>query len=223
MCGFRKETPKPVYELAYEQLDDAVHLWYHPHIIPLETMMGKVMPGFEMSWSITNITEERELNFLEVEVDNVEGKLETPNFEEPLEEEWGWSEHIFKASLLTDKIAEVMDEESLLLVDLHFDLGDGSAVIGKGGPARSNILPSEHFQFHGFDAEEVDVNGFDWGKSEAECSKSGGHLASIASLDEWEDHIKPLLEGRAYESPFSRVQYFVSLGGSDLVQEGVWQ
>ena len=58
VCGFREEMPKPLYELSYDQLDSAVHLWYLPQTIPLETMMEEVMPGFEMSWAITNIRDE---------------------------------------------------------------------------------------------------------------------------------------------------------------------
>ena len=224
MCGFREESPKSVYELTFDQLGSFVHLWYNPKTVTLETMIGKTMPGFEMSWSIINITEERDEDYWEITVADVEGKIESPNFEEPMFDEWEWSVHMFKASLLTKKISEAMDNSSVLLVDIELELGEGSVVMGPSGPALSNTLPAKLFQFHGFSGIEHDYGkDLDWGEAEAECSKSGGHLASIASLQEWETQIKPLIEGREYKVYGGVYTYYVTLGGSDLVEPGLWQ
>ena len=139
-------------------------------------------------------------------------------------DEWELSEHMFKASLLTNKILEAMDNSSVLLVDIELELGEGSVVMGPSGPALSNTLPAKLFQFHGFSGIEHDYGkDLDWGEAEAECSKSGGHLASIASLQEWETQIKPLIEGREYKVYGGVYTYYVTLGGSDLVKQGLWQ
>ena len=161
MCKFEPNTITETTELEFtrKELDFvAFYIWFSTK------QQERTNQGFKFSWKV-----EKPWPDMEVEVEETEGKVESPGLGEELDESW-WSEkHQHRASLLiTQKMVEVVGREGRLVVEVEVDAGEGEVVVGRGDDRK--WVKSEMQRM--------------WHQGKEECSAAGGSFASVTNSSE---------------------------------------
>ena len=110
ICKIPKIPMKRSYEMPLSEIGDKIHFWMQLKDMTAERLHEKgKMPGFSFSWRVEgerggNISE------WEVEVNQIGRKIESPGWGESVEEVLDNENLIYKASILTNNLAEEMSD-----------------------------------------------------------------------------------------------------------------
>ena len=208
ICRFERSILKSSsYRWNRKELGHSLNFWLRPSKMALEEMVGREkMPGMNISWKVEG--EERKRSSMQIETGEVGRKVESPHFGNLGYDQWAEARHVHKASLVTSDLAERMNVGDSLVVEVTSDLTWLSElVVGQGNAFPGQLLPPRRMMLH-IDQE------LDWAGAESFCVASGGHLASVHSLQELQELAQLLRrnkEGNAW------------IGGTDLEVEGQWK
>ena len=208
ICRFERSLLKSSsYRWTKKELGHSLNFWLRPSKMALEGMVGREkMPGMNISWKVEG--EERRRSSMQIETGEVGRKVESPLFGKLGWDEWAKASHVHKASLVTTDLAERMNDGDSLVVEVTSDLSWlAELVVGQGNSFPGQLLPARRLMLY-TDQE------LDWAAAESFCVASGGHLASVHSLQDLEELAELLRRnnaGRAW------------IGGTDLEVEGQWK
>ena len=207
ICRFERSLlNSSSYRWNKKELGHSLNFWLRPSKMALEAMVGRgKMPGMNILWKVEG--EERRRSSMQTETGEVGRKVESPLFGKLGWDLWAKANHVHKASLVTSDLAERMSDGDSLVVEVTSDLGNkGELVVGQGNSFPGQLLPTRSLLLY------VD-HKLDWAGAESFCVASGGHLASVHSLQDLEELAQLLLRNKAGRA---------WVGGTDLEVEGEW-
>ena len=121
ICKFPITEMRKSYKMSLSEMGERIHFWMQLKDMAVEELheQGK-MPGFSFSWRVEGERNEN-IKDWEVEVAQIGRKIESPGWGENIEEALDDESPIYKASILTDKLAEDLGNEDTLVIKLEIE------------------------------------------------------------------------------------------------------